>query len=372
MKYFLKRFFKFAIVPVIITIIPLYVIWMSEEGKSLQAIISEQERDSSVVIGYTFSYIDPFLKAEKSRQINPDILILGTSRTMQFCRSFFNPAFSFYNAGGAVARIQDFCNFLEYINLQNGRGKILIISIDQYFFNPYWENLKVAPCNYEYKHSITTTLLQNIFGVYSHIFSGELNLSQLVNSHNIGFLAKMTGDGFREDGSYYYHRIITDPSSCSDYRFRDTYTRIEEGRTRFEYCTSVDKKAVEMLEEILIFCYNHQIKLIAYLPPYAPSVWKLMTVSNEYADKYTYLKEIEKEIRPLFEKYHYPLFDFSDGGAIGSRDAEFIDGFHGSDKTYLRMMVEMVRTDRTLGRYFRDTMELNQLILKCQDINVAP
>lgn len=369
MKYFLTRFVKFATVPVIKSIIPLYIIWMSEEGKSLQAIIGEQERDSSVVIGYTFLYIDPFLKAEKSRQINPDILILGTSRTMQFRRSFFNPAFSFYNAGGAVAHIQDFRNFLEYIDLQGG---VLIISIDQYFFNPQWENLKVAPCNYEYKHSITTALLQNIFGVYSHIFSGELNISQLVHSHNIGFLAKMTGDGFREDGSYYYRRIVTDPSSCSDYRFRDTYTRIKEGRTRFEYCTSVDGKAVEVLEELLFFCYNHQIKLIAYLPPYAPSVWKLMTVSDEYADKYAYLKKIEKEIRPLFEKYHYPLFDFSDGGAIGSRDAEFIDGFHGSDKTYLRMMVEMARRDKTVGMYFRDTTQLNQLILKYPDINVAP
>lgn len=248
---------------------------------------------------------------------------------------------------------------------------MLIISIDQYFFNSYWDNLKDAPFNYEYRHSITTAFLQNIFEVYSHIFSGELNLSQLIYSHHVGFLAKMTGDGFREDGSYYYHRIISDPSSCADYRFRDTYTRIKEGRTRFEYCTSVNKKAVEVLEELLIFCYNHQIKLIAYLPPYAPSVWKLMTASDEYTGKYTYLKSIDEEIRPLFERYHYPLFDFSDGGAIGSRDAEFIDGFHGSEKTYLRMMVEMVRKDQSVGRYFRDTTELNQLIIEYPDINVA-
>lgn len=96
-----------------------------------------------------------------------------------------------------------------------------------------------------------------------------------------------------------------------------------------------------------------------------------MAQSEGYKEKYSYLTQICDSLHPLFEKHHYPLFDFSDGGAIGSRDAEFIDGFHGSDKTYLRMMVEMARKNRSVAAFFSDTIRLKQWILEYTDINVA-
>lgn len=368
MKKFLRRFVKFSAVPLIFLLVPLYIILASKETLSLGEVIRKQKQDSSVLVGCSLTYIDPYLKAEKSRMLQPDILVLGTSRTMQFRRSFFNPAFSFYNAGGGVAHIHEFLPFLKYTEV---KPKVLIIALDQYFFNPHWETLTIPPCSYEYNNSATTILLQNLFQLYRKIGTGKIDWSRLHDSKNIGLLAKIEGDGFRDDGSYFYNQLIKKPFKSPDYCFKDTYHRIEEGRSRFEYGEVVNGEFVEILGELLAYCYQNSIQVVAYLPPYAPAVWKYMTQSEEYKEKYHYLTQIYDSLRPLFEKYHYVLFDFSDGGLVGSRDAEFIDGFHGSEKTYLRMMVEMKRKEETISKFIRDTTELNQLIIEYPDINVA-
>lgn len=368
MKKFLRRFVKFAAVPLIFLLIPLYIILASKETLSLDEVIREQEQDSSVLVGCSLTYIDPYLKAEKSRMLQPDILVLGTSRTMQFRRSFFNPAFSFYNAGGGVAHIHEFLPFLKYTKV---KPEVLIIALDQYFFNPHWETLAIPPCSYEYHNSATTMLLQNLFQLYRKVGTGRIDWSRLHDSRNIGLLAKMEGDGFRDDGSYFYNLISRYPSESKDYSFKDTYHRIQTGSSRFEYSEIVDSESIRILDELLAYCQRNSIQVVAYLPPYAPAVWKYMTQSEEYKEKYRYLNQIYDSLYPLFEKYHYVLFDFSDGGVVGSRDAEFIDGFHGSDKTYLRMMVEMIRKNQLMVAFFRDTTELKQWILKYPDINVA-
>lgn len=363
MKSFLIRCAIIAIVPILLVIVPLYIIETSGETFSLEEMIQRQQQDTSVLIGCVLSYVDPFLKAEKSRQINPDILVLGTSRTMQFRHYFFNPAFIFYNAGGGVSNIQEFLYFLEQTQV---KPQVLMISLDQYFFNSVWVGTDPVTFNYKYSCSPTTMLLSNMRSIYGKLKDGRIRLTQLRRSSSIGLLAKCDGEGFRQDGSYFYNRIISNPSLSEDFQFQNTYLQIEKGIRRFVYNDSVCQNSIEILDRFLTYCYNHSIEVIAYLPPYAPAVWKKMIATGNYS----YMTRIDRSIRPLFEKYKYTLYDFSDGETFGSNDTEFIDGFHGSEKTYLRMMLEMVRKDSCISSYFRDTLVLKKMISACPDIHV--
>lgn len=361
MKFFLKRCAIIAIVPVLLVIVPFIIIETSGETLSLEDMIQRQQQDTSIVIGCALSYIDPFLKAEKSRQINPDILVLGTSRTMQFRHYFFNSAFTFYNAGGGIAHIHEFLNFLVETQV---KPQVLIISLDQYFFNSVWVTANAVNFDYNYNSSLTTMLLSNMRSIYGKLKDGRIRLTQLRKSSNIGLLAKNDGDGFRYDGSYFYNKVINNPSLSNDFQFQNTYLQIKKGIDRFVYGDSVCQNSVKMLDRFLAYCYNHSIEVIAYFPPYAPAVWEKMIATGNYS----YMTQIDKAVRPLFEKYNYTLYDFSDGESFGSNDAEFIDGFHGSEKTYLRMMLEMVRKDSFIGSYFEDTLTLKKMIAVYPDI----
>lgn len=361
MNSFLLRFLKFIWVPLIIFSIPFYIIEFSGEGASLKEAIYKQEQDSSLLIAYAFSYIDPYLKAEKAKRVKSDILILGTSRTMQFRSFFFNPAYSFYNAGGGITHIHELYNFLICTQV---KPQLLIIGLDQYFFNPYWKNINILSTNYEYKSSLITVLLRNMLKIYKRLIKGEIKLSSLNDNRNIGFLARTKGDGFRIDGSYFYNQIINCPYSSKDYMFHNTYANIKEGSHRFEYSDSIDCNSIKVLNKLLSYCHNHSIKVVAYLPPYAPSVMKYMNRTGMYS----YLYQIYPALLPLFKHYDYSLFDFSDGNIIGSMDTEFLDGFHGSEKTYLRMLIEMTKQDNTLLPYLQDTVKLKQLILETDHI----
>lgn len=289
---------------------------------------------------------------------------MGTSRTMQFRHYFFNPAFTFYNAGGGISNIHEFLYFLEQTQ---ATPQVLIISLDQYFFNSVWVGTNSVTCDYKYSCSPTTMLLSNMRSIYGKLIDGRIRLTQLRKSSNIGLLAKCDGEGFRQDGSYFYNRIINNPSLSKDFQFQDTYLQIEEGSRRFVYNDSVCQYSVEILDCFLTYCYNHSIEVIAYLPPYAPAVWKKMIATGNYS----YMTRIDRVIRPLFEKYKYTLYDFSDGETFGSNNVEFIDGFHGSEKTYLRMMLEMIRKDSSISSYFKDTLVLKEIISECPDIHVA-
>lgn len=152
----------------------------------------------------------------------------------------------------------------------------MIIALDQYFFNPHWETLTIPPCSYEYNNSATTILLQNLFQLYRKIRTGKIDWSHLHDSRNIGLLAKIEGDGFRGDGSYFYSQISRNPSKSKDYSFKDTYHRIQTGGYRFEYSEIVDSESIRILDELLVYCHRNSIQVVAIcllmLLPYG-SIW---------------------------------------------------------------------------------------------------
>ena len=65
-------------------------------------------------------------------------------------------------------------------------------------------------------------------------------------------------------------------------------------------------------------------------------------------NKYGYLSEIVPSITPLFDQRGYTLFDFTDIESVGSSDIETIDGYHGSEKAYLRLFLLMLKGDQRL------------------------
>ena len=160
-----------------------------------------------------------------------------------------------------------------------------------------------------------------------------------------------------KDGSFYYGNhinfILEDSPLANDYHFQDTYSRIEEGNRRFEYASIVNPKAINKIKELLSYLKEENIKAVAFLPPFADAV----NTKMEETKKYAYMEQIYPLLKPIFETYDFELWDMSHFSTYSADDKEAIDGFHGGEVAYLRMMIYMIENNSIL----KDVTDIFQL-----------
>jgi hypothetical protein len=335
------------LIPVVLIIsIPLLVLLKSGELLSIDAIIGRQAQTQGV-LGLGYGEPNPQYKLRAAVKYHPQILAMGTSRTMQFRNYFFST--SFYNTGGGVGKIDDLQPFLEALP-DNLLPKVLIVGLDQNFFNATFNILQ--PDRLELKK---TPVVSAVYPTRSNnmvldftkaVLQKKINMFDIFSYQgpNIGIQAIIHQDGYRIDGSYQYGSVISNPRSD---KFDDSFSRIDAGKDRFAYGDSVDPVALDRLNDFLQYCRKKHIYVVGFTPPYAKAVLLKMQQSG----KYGYLDKVYPSLQQLFQKYNYPVYDFTDIESYGSSDLETIDGFHGTEVSYLRLLIKMAENDKTLSRY---------------------
>lgn len=331
-------------------------------GESYKSFDNIIYKNNDYLIGFAYSeknYL--YLKFKEIEHRNSfDIIALGSSRVLQFRDKMFNC--TFYNAGNTISSIADFKPFIESFLIPK-KPKIVIITLDQWMFNANWENL----ANYSgstkiIKASFTKNAsLRTIFKVWSDLLKGKYGFEILSSNSKslkkIGLNAIVNSKGFRRDGSYDYGNLIfqllTNDSTANDYGYSDTYSRINNGIRRFEYGSEVNDMSIKALNDLLAFCKKNDIYVVAILPPFADKVNLKMKQSGNYL----YMDSIYSKSVPIFEKYNFELWDMTSLSCCESNDNEVIDGFHGSEVTYIRMLKYMVEN----GSKLKDFTNLEKL-----------
>ena len=91
----------------------------------------------------------------------------------------------------------------------------------------------------------------------------------------------------------------------------------------------------------------NNVKVVGFLPPFAPDVLNEIIASNNF----NYMDSIYNKLNISFNKYNHELWDFTDPKKINSDDTEFIDGFHGGDLTYLKIIKYMADNNSLIKDY---------------------
>lgn len=332
------------------------------------SILVKQYSKNNSLAGLAYSYPIKAYKLNGVKQVKPQVLILGSSRVMQIRQYFFKPGCTFYNAGGFTASITDLDCFLN--NLPAGYNpRMLVVGIDQYWFNANTSSFDaVTDCNIVNDSSALYSLFKyRFFEIYRDIYNGKIKLAKLFNNNNIGLNGMMNNEGFRQDGSYRYGKILANHENDVDYGFKDTYKRIKDGNSRFEYGTDVSEKALQALDAFLGDCSRRNIHVVGYLPPYAHAIIDtMMKIGSNYA----YIKKLQAALKPLFYKYKFTLNDYTDVATTGAGPGEYIDGFHASEKAMLRAMIGLNRNDTVLNKFCDTTQMLNLLKNAKSDRNI--
>jgi len=174
----------------------------------------------------------------------------------------------------------------------------------------------------------------------------------------IGINSVFNNSGFRNDGSFYYggqiEKLLHNEETANDYNYANTFDRINQGDRLFQYGAVVNPNALIELNRILKFCNSKQIKVVAFLPPFADKVNDKLRASGNYK----YMDSIYAQTKDLFNTFDFEFYDFSKLAAINSDDSETLDGFHGSEVTYLKLLINILESDSELNKV-SDLTKLN-------------
>jgi hypothetical protein len=346
MKRFLKTITLFLIPVVLVISLFSAVYFASGEYIGTREVALRMAQGEPILLGLAYRDDTRSMKHLIASEVEADLLILGTSRSMQFRGQFFNTG-SFFNAGGGVASLQEMLFFLQALP-EEALPSTLVIVLDQYFYNPTW-NIAV-PQNFSDYGFTQTSYPHNIHRCMQDFILGKYSIFDIFNSSSsaYGMAASARGSGFYEDGSYSYGFAILEAYTAEN-ALADSYRRILIGSDRFEYGDTLDAGVIQKTEELLAFCAENNIEVVAILPPYAPSVYTYMQSTGNY----TYIDALYPTLIPLFRQYGFELYDYT--YLAETTDDMYFDGFHGSDRAYAAITVRLSKESAILAPYLDET-----------------
>lgn len=360
---FLRRALLFGIPLVVVTGLPMLILAATRESfMSLDQVARAFEQHNALV-GFAYNENNyPWLKFHRLSTLPPQAVVaLGSSRVLTFREHMFTDAF--FNAGYTIQSAADFQSFLELLPADKSPD-ILLIGLDQWMFNPDWNaaTRPSVPSHWTQPPANgVRTALKLTPKVYTDLFRGRISLPAAFGSDSadvsspgvirIGLNGIMNHKGFRNDGSFNYGRQIDqlldgDPG-VRDHGFEDTLGRVRQGANRFNYGDAIDEAAVGKVSELLEFCKTRRIHVVAILPPFADCVYAAMQQSQ----KHEYLQQLLPRLQPLFAQHDFELHAFPDMSSCGSSDAEAVDGFHGGEVCYLRLLLQLTERHSRLAEY---------------------
>lgn len=361
MKKFIVQILLFSL-PLFLLALPAFIILVGS-GAYFQSLDSILKSDEKYLIGFAYNEKNYNYIKWKEIESSPknDILSIGSSRVLAFRDEMFKT--SFYNAGYTITSMTDYLLFFKNIP-KTKYPKVLIMGIDQWMFNASYDDYEPIKSKTYWEDSFTYfPTFKTIKTIYIDLLKDKYDLSVVDNEDRldkIGLNALVYNTGLRNDGSMYYGRqiknLINNSQKTTDFNYEDTFLRIKKGNRRFEYADHSNKNTFAQLDEFLGFCKENNIYVIGFLPPYANAVYQKMVMTN----KYNYLKEIYPKGKVNFSKYNFELYDFTDGSKFGATDDETIDGFHGGELTYIKMLLKMTKNNSVINKYVNsDKLQLD-------------
>jgi hypothetical protein len=365
---FWKRLAAFGWPYAVILPVLLAPVLVSGEAAPVGAVVAAQSLNRRILYGPAYINTNISFKRRATLSRRAEVLALGTSRTMQLRGLFLtrSPG-SFYNAGGAVRTLPEMRVFVEGLP-PDARPRVLIVGLDQYFFNKAWDSLKPRRRPQGDEETSSVRALRSFREALSDYRAGKFDLRDVLSPSDrysgsyiaIGLRARSKSGGFRADGSLFDGRHAAAPEAGPDHEFKSTLRRVRAGNSRFEPGAEPNPAAIGELDRLLSFCRTNGIHVIGFLPPYAHAVVEAMEESGRHG----YIRKLPGLVQASFERHGFRCLDATDLASLGAGDEEtvgFDAGFHGSEVAYLRLFIRLAEIDQTLLAY-ADTARLAEML----------
>jgi hypothetical protein len=339
MRKFFTCFALFAL-PFFVTVgVPTLLLGWAGELSGVRVAIARQRCSPSLRFGLALSYPAKAYKLAMVESRDVDVLAIGSSRIMQVRESWFLTPDRFFNLGGIVSTPGDWATLARRLP-RGTTPSVALIALDPWFWNATWTaHNPDEPGEMSADVNALNTIQRHWWSFLRDIRSHTVPLGDLIMNPGIGLTARIHGGGFRADGSYDYGWYLEHPDDDRhwDPHFKQTFDRIAHGTERFERASEPDGRGEASLRALLSELHARGCKVIGFFPPFAPSVATRMKQTGGYG----YIDKLPARLRAIFAEHSDAFFDFSDPSAIDASDAEFIDGYHGSERTYAALVLRI-------------------------------
>jgi hypothetical protein len=310
------------------------------ESMPLAWVVALQSGDTPVLYRPQYGNRDVQFKALSINTRKPAVIALGSSRVLQMRAGLFTEQLeAFYNAGAPAWTLSQVKALLDSL-APDAVPSVIILGIDPPWFNDAYQS-DDFPDPIDDLSQIAAT---NRSVAQAALEGRPLNLAQWFARGDrtgegiaLGIKAIENSHGFRNDGSERYGDFLV-----AGYLYQPTERErhlhwMRNGEQMYVYGDTVSETGLRQIIEILAWGKARGVTIIGFLPPYAPELYERMTRRGNHP----YMDELTVVLEDLFATYHYPFFNFSDGMRFGIDD-DFFDGWHGSERVYLRLFTQMV------------------------------
>ena len=321
--------------------------------------ITEKQANNDALYGTAIHHNVYSYKMELYKRYKPDIVIIGSSRVLQFRKNNFNN--SMVNLGRTVNYPLEAEKLIDDI-LDISKPEIVIFGVDFWWANPRWPHA----FNFD-THKILGGNLspQSLIAPLKWLFSGKYSLEFYIDmvlgrknikvQKMIGLQALLYGNGFSSDGSYYYQGTLYGEQPPEDPMFNDTLNRIRQDRAQFKYGNELDENRLGQLKNVIDKLKKENIEVITLMLPLAPKIYSSILENNA---KFSYIQMIREKMYEI-SSMHY---DFTDPASLNATDCEFIDGFHGGDVVSARMLRNIFENSDDMVRKYLNITNILEII----------
>ena len=291
-------------------------------------------KDTNGIYGPALYETTFWYKKEIYQQYPPNIAALGSSRVLQFRADRFKDPF--INLG-SMRSLDEVIEILKDL-FTDAPPEILLLGIDFWWFRPQAEDEKF---NRSPEHP--RIRLIDLFEPLRWLARDKLQLRDIgailsATTPHLGIAGISRQDGFDVHGSYHYTSTFTGRVPNYDWKFLNTLTRIENGDRVFGHSAKISEKQWKKLEDLLADLAKRKIKVILFMPPLAPIAVDAIKAAPS---SYGYVTHVRDRLPRLAAKYNMPYADFHDLRPQGSHDCEFLDGVHGGEIAYDRILLAL-------------------------------
>lgn len=273
--------------------------------------------------------------------IRPRVVAVGSSRVMQLRAELFSASFA--NMGGAMNSLLEGAELLRSM-LAIHKPEVMILGLDFWWFD---EAREEDYSNHRARGNEISAdkLLFPLQGLYDGRISPAFFFREVFapQSHHIGLNAALRRGGYAKDGSRYYLGGVLGRRPTGDYQFGSFIPRARAkpgAPDRFAFPARLAPRRLEKLREIVDIARNHQVRLVVFAPPIAGAVLDVMA-EVESPDRFG--AALNDAVRAM----NVPYFDMQRGAQFGAGDCEFIDGQHGGDVAYARILLKIADDPRS-------------------------
>jgi len=334
------------------------------ENNSFEEIVKRQIANNSIY-GTALNQNHFKYKLELVKQVKPDIVALGSSRVLQFRQENFNT--SFISAGNGMNYLNEGLMFLDEM-FKHHKPKYIILGLDFWWFNERYPQ----PSFFAYHANDGQTIVSKKFiAPYLYLLQKKIDLSTIryiynnsnitnpyTNFDSLGMRAIKTSDGFRKDGSSFYPSIVFLEQTV-DVSFKYFLNEMKYLRALFRYGKHVSEERLKLLDEIIYKIKQEGIKLIVFIPPLPYNVYKVMKDSKEY----DYIEELISHVSSL----KVPNFNYLSLDNEFSNNCEYIDGIHGGDVVYKRILLDIYNSKK--DENFNKMLNIEQIKKDIKDFS---